>query len=408
MSEGNDQELMQALTLRERLSSLHTKTHTWQYRALTFVKQLSGYRVVRVFRSYSAFSIVASSALMVSASNFAQGQGQESFLFGYIGEAETQEAGGSAKQRFVIDENKKNLALVPLADSGIGVDPEQKEELSLFDVESTSLDNQVMLSQATANISKDPEEEGGGVTLYTVLDGDTMSGIASKMGITVNTILWANDIDNVDAIKPGDQIFILPVAGLNHVVKSGESIEDIAKQYTADKDKIISFNSLPANGEIEAGTSITIPDGRKEEEVKPAKETETGLTRRQYANTTTGLGEVTDISGYRTPSGKAGKGHRFPYGYCTWYVASKRFVPWGGNAGTWLYNAKAQGYSTGKKPVAGSIIVTTENRYYGHVALVEKVSGNTITVSEMNYAGWGKMTRRTLSTNSRVIKGYVY
>jgi surface antigen len=89
-------------------------------------------------------------------------------------------------------------------------------------------------------------------------------------------------------------------------------------------------------------------------------------------------------------------------------VASKRFVPWGGNAGTWLYNAKAQGYSTGKKPVAGSIVVTTENRYYGHVALVEKVSGGSITVSEMNYAGWGKMTRRTLSANSRVIKGYIY
>ncbi len=345
---------------------------------------------------------------MVSASNFAQGQGQESFLFGYIGEAETQEAGGSAKQRFVIDENKKNLALVPLADSAMGVDPEEKEDLSLFDVESTSLDNQVLLSQTTANIAKDPEEEGGGVTLYTVLDGDTMSGIAAKMGITVNTILWANDIDNVDAIKPGDQIFILPVAGLNHVVKSGESIDDIAKQYKADKEKIISFNSLPANGELEAGASITIPDGRKEEEKKPEKETETGLTRRQYANTTTGLGAVTNISGYRTPEGKAGKGHRFPYGYCTWYVASKRFVPWGGNAGTWLYNAKAQGYKTGKSPAVGAIVVTTENRYYGHVALVEKVSGGSITVSDMNYVGWGKVSRRTMPANSRVIKGYIY
>lgn len=345
---------------------------------------------------------------MVSASNFAQGQGQESFLFGYIGEAETQEVGGSAKQRFVIDENKKNLALVPLADSVMGVDPEEKEELSLFDVESTSLDNQVLLSQTTANIAKDPEEEGGGVTLYTVLDGDTMSGIAAKMGITVNTILWANDIDNVDAIKPGDQIFILPVAGLNHIVKSGESIDDIAKQYKADKEKIISFNSLPANGEVEEGASITIPDGRREEEAKPEKETETGLTRRQYANTTTGLGAVNNISGYRTPEGKAGKGHRFPYGYCTWYVASKRFVPWGGNAGTWLYNAKAQGYKTGKSPAVGAIVVTTENRYYGHVALVEKVSGGSITVSDMNYVGWGKVSRRSLPTNSRVIKGYIY
>lgn len=345
---------------------------------------------------------------MVSASNFAQGQTEGSFLFGYIGEEQSVDAEQNAKHRFVIDENKKNLASVPLADSGMGVDPEQKEELSLFDVESAALDNQVMLSSATANITKDPEEEGGGVTLYTVMDGDTMSGIAKKMGITVNTILWANDIDNVDEIKPGDQIFILPVAGLTHTVKSGETIEDIAKQYQADKEKIIAFNSLPANGELETGASITIPDGRKDEEKKPEKDdSSTGLTRRQYANTTTG-GEAKDISGYRTPQGRAGQGHRFPYGYCTWYVASKRYVPWGGNAGTWIYNAKAQGYRTGKKPAVGSIVVTTENRYYGHVALVEKVSGDTITVSDMNYVGWGKVSRRTMSASSRVIKGFIY
>ena len=67
------------------------------------------------------------------------------------------------------------------------------------------------------------------------------------------------------------------------------------------------------------------------------------------------------------------------------------------------------GYKIGKTPAAGSIIVTTENRYYGHVALVEKVNGNgTITVSEMNYEGWGKVDRRTLDAGSRVIKGYIY
>jgi surface antigen len=173
---------------------------------------------------------------------------------------------------------------------------------------------------------------------------------------------------------------------------------------------IISFNSLPANGEVETGASIVIPDGKKEVETKP-EETNTlqnGLTRRQYATSDPVNNEVTDISGTRTPKGKAGAGHRFPYGYCTWFVASKRYVPWGGNAGTWLYNARAQGYKTGKTPTPGSIVVTTENRYYGHVAYVEKVSGGTITVSEMNYTGWGKTSRRTLSTNSRVIKGYIY
>ena len=348
---------------------------------------------------------MASSAILVSASNFAQGQDSSSLLLGYIGEAEVADEAVNQKHRLSAQAAKKeNLALVPLADPSTAVDPDQKDDTSLFDVEALAMENQVMLSAQTADMAKDPEEEGG-VKIYTVATGDTMSGIAQRHGITVNTILWANDIDNVDEIKPGDQIFILPIAGLSHVVKSGETIDSIASQYKADKDKIIAFNSLPANGEIREGDSIIIPDGKKDMP-KPVEAPSEGLERRQYATSTGGT--VTDVSGYKKLEGKGGSGHRFPYGYCTWYVAQKRYVPWGGNAGTWLYNAKSMGYRTGKSPAVGSIVVTTENRYYGHVALVEKVSGGSITVSDMNYVGWGKTSRRTLPANSRVIKGYIY
>jgi LysM repeat protein len=159
----------------------------------------------------------------------------------------------------------------------------------------------------------------------TVLEGDTVSGIAQKHSITTNTILWANDLANVDEIRPGDQIFILPIAGLKHIVAEGDTIESIAKKYKGDKDRIIAFNELPANGRLETGEEIIIPDGSKEIPTPPAS----GgiLDRRQYATSTGGT--ATDISGWRTPEGKAGTGHKFPYGYCTWYVASKRYVPWG-------------------------------------------------------------------------------
>ncbi|MDP2838276.1 MAG: LysM peptidoglycan-binding domain-containing protein [Candidatus Moranbacteria bacterium] len=363
---------------------------------------------MRLFRSYSAFSIVTSSALLVSVSNFTQGKDSESVLFGYIsGEGSSAETSLSPKHRIAAQVSKKqNLSLVPLATVAGTIDPEQKDDTSLFDIQNGSLQNQIMLSsQAGSSIAKDPEEDGG-VKIYTVQAGDTVSGIAAENSITVNTILWANDLDNVDQIKPGDQIFILPVAGLSYAVKSGDTLDSIATTYRAEKDKIIAFNELPANGEIEVGSVIIIPDGRKEEAPKPAN-LDGGLERRQYATSTGGA--ATDISsGFRKLDGKAGTGHRFPYGYCTWYVAQKRYVPWNGNAGTWLYKAKALGYKTGRTPAVGSIVVTTENRFYGHVALVEKVSGGMITVSEMNYVGWGKKNSRTLSGSSRVIKGYIY
>lgn len=388
--------------------ALHTRLHRLQTRVLHFIKEVSGYRVVRIFRNYSAFSIVTSSALLVSVSNFTQGKDSESLLFGYInGDGASAEEALSSKHRIAAQVSKKeNLSLVPLANAPAPIDPEEKTDISLLDIQNATLGNQVLLSTQTgSSIARDPEEDGG-VKIYTVKDGDTLSGIASKNGITVNTVLWANDLDNADQIKPGDQIFILPVAGLSYVVKSGDTLDSIASTYKAEKEKIIAFNELPANGEIEVGDLIIIPDGKKEEAPKPITP-DTGIERRQYATSTGGV--ATDISsGFRKLEGRAGTGHRFPYGYCTWYVAQKRYVPWSGNAGTWLYKAKAMGYKTGRTPAVGSIVVTTENRYYGHVALVEKVSGGTITVSEMNYVGWGKASRRTLSATSRAIKGYIY
>ncbi|HMN19333.1 MAG TPA: LysM peptidoglycan-binding domain-containing protein [Candidatus Moranbacteria bacterium] len=357
-------------------------------------------KLLHILRSYSAVAVVISSALLVSATNVASLKGGRGLIFGRGENAKL--AQSNALRTSAQASKTHDLSMVPLAQANGVIDPQAADE------EETQLlaQGQGLMSAAivASGASRDPEEDGG-VKMYTVQMGDTISSIAAKHKITVNTVLWANDIENVDEIMPGDTIFILPVSGIQHTVKSGDTIENIAAKYKADRDKIIAFNDLPANGALENGATIVIPDGRGQDP-QPAKPKEDGLLdKRQYA---TSSGGAPEVSGGRKLDGKAGTGHRFPYGYCTWYVAQKRYVPWGGNAGTWLYNAKAQGYQTGKAPRAGAIVVTTENRYYGHVALVEKVSGDTITVSEMNYTGWGKTSRRTINIKSRVIKGYIY
>ncbi len=104
-----------------------------------------------------------------------------------------------------------------------------------------------------------------------------------------------------------------------------------------------------------------------------------------------------------------GRNH-FAYGYCTYYVASRRNIPWFGNAGTWLSGARAAGFATGNVPQVGAIIVTSESRF-GHVGIVEAVNNDgTITISEMNYSGFAKITSRTISISYSygAIKGYIY
>ncbi len=382
---------------------LNTQLHLKQRAIASYIKQRRTLKLLHLLRNYSAIAVVVSSALLVSATNVASGKGNGSFLFGYL-DGSSQAAGNTSGKINGQISRKNDLALVPLSKSSSAIDPTAKDEAA----SQSLIKNQGIMSATAASPMKDPEEDGG-VKMYVVQEGDTLGSIATKNKVSVNTILWANDISNADQIKPGDTIFILPVSGIQYTIKSGDTIDTIAAKFKAEKDKIIAFNDLPANGDVEVGKEIVIPDGQGTAPAPVAPSipsTPAGvIAPRQYANTTGGTPEV---SSGNLLSGKAGNGHGFPYGYCTWYVAQKRFVPWSGNAGTWLYHAKAGGYATGRTPKVGAIMVTTENRYYGHVAYVEKVSGDTITVSEMNYAGFAKVSRRTLSASSRAVKGFIY
>ncbi|EKE21326.1 MAG: CHAP protein [uncultured bacterium] len=377
--------------------NFQTELYSLQKKVALFVKMHRTIRLLNLFRKYSALAVVVSSAMLVTATNNVASGGQAgNFLSGQWRNGNRNEVRNDMN---IEVENTKKSQLSPISVASRAVDPEFKED----DLNQITAVGGKIVSAPSSPVLKDPEEDGG-VEVYLVKDGDTVSTIAQKFSITTNTILWANDIENVDEIQPGDKIFILPVAGLTYVVKKGENLDDIAKEYKAEKEKIISFNdSIPANGEIKEGQELVIPGGQKEIPV-PVVESPTVIDRRVYA---TPEGGDPKISGTKKLDGKGGAGHRFPYGYCTWYVAQKRYVPWGGNAGTWLYNAKARGYKTGKAPAVGAIMVSSES-WWGHVAIVESVGKGTITISEMNYKGWAKTSKRVIATNSRVIKGFIY
>jgi surface antigen len=87
------------------------------------------------------------------------------------------------------------------------------------------------------------------------------------------------------------------------------------------------------------------------------------------------------------------------YTYGTYYVANRRDIPrnWG-NARSWLASAKRAGFATGSAPRVGAIAWTSMG-YYGHVAIVEEVSGARVRISEMNYNGWNHVSTRWTSAS---------
>jgi murein DD-endopeptidase MepM/ murein hydrolase activator NlpD len=99
---------------------------------------------------------------------------------------------------------------------------------------------------------------------YEVKGGDTVSTIAEKFGISEDTIRSQNNISG-DTIKVGKSLEILPVSGVLHSVKKGDSVYSIAKKYDTSPQGMVDFpyNTF-ANDEtfeLAVGQVIVVPDG---------------------------------------------------------------------------------------------------------------------------------------------------
>ena len=96
---------------------------------------------------------------------------------------------------------------------------------------------------------------------YAVEEEDTLSSIAEQFNISLNTILWVNDLSSDVKLNAGQELTILPVSGTLHLVRPSDTLSEIAGWYKADADDIVSFNGLASAEEIYAGDLLVIPDG---------------------------------------------------------------------------------------------------------------------------------------------------
>jgi LysM repeat protein len=112
----------------------------------------------------------------------------------------------------------------------------------------------VILGESDIEINRD-------ITEYEVQAGDSLTQIAEDFGVSLNTVLWANDLTKSSTIKPGQKLVILPVTGLVHHVKSGDTISAIAAKYKVGTEDIVGFNELASQDDIFVGDILIVPDG---------------------------------------------------------------------------------------------------------------------------------------------------
>ncbi len=119
---------------------------------------------------------------------------------------------------------------------------------------------------------------GGGVgadnsSYYTVVAGDTLSGIAARLNTSVQALVNANNLSGADTIYAGQVLNVpgmqgsaasgsasAPACGQYYVVQWGDTLSGIAWQSGLGVDTLLQLNNLSGNT-IYAGQSLCLPAG---------------------------------------------------------------------------------------------------------------------------------------------------
>ena len=226
------------------------------------------------------------------------------------------------------------------------------------------------LADVHTTIPSRPRQE---VIKYTVIEGDSVFGIAEKFGLKPETILWGNYyilLDDPHALQPDQELNILPVDGTFHEWQVGEGLNGISQYYGVTPEDIINYpgNNLdPAaigdfsTPNIEPGTWLVVPGGRREYIVWSAP---LGVTRENPASARVlGPGACDPVSG-----GAVGFG-TFVWPSNSHYLSGFDYRPDANHWGLDLAGNDGEGvYATD----AGVVVYAGWNNYgYGNMIMVD-------------------------------------
>lgn len=191
-------------------------------------------------------------------------------------------------------------------------------------MDDSALFSDVGPSGTIADIDSNNNHQGK-VSLYVVHQGDTISQIAKMFGVSVNTIVWANELTRGASLREGQHLVILPIDGVQHTVKKGETLRGIARKYGGDVGEILSFNDLTADQKILIGDVIIIPNGKE-----VAVTTSSGSSK-VSASRSRAISAYPSYDGYYT--------HPVPQGRKTQSIHGYNGVDYGAPTGTPVYAA---------------------------------------------------------------------
>lgn len=308
------------------------------------------------------------------------------------------------KQRGKLARRLMHSGMAVLAGVGVMIAPTIAQEFPGRSVNPWEVNYAPTVLSATNEASPEIEtlvsEKLRDVIRYTVAEGDTVSSIAEKFGVSADTIRWQNNLTK-DKVKVGQVIEILPVSGVSHKVKKSDTVYSIAKYYDTSPQGIVDFpyNTFTNDEtfELAIGRIIVVPDG-----VRPAERQISPRVRQL----TPDAGTVVASGNFVWPAG-GNITQRF-----VWYHKGIDIANSAGpnilaaDAGTVVMAGWPDGYGYGNR-----VLIDHGNGYktlYGHLSQIYVVPGQTVARG----AAIGKMGSSGRSTGEHlhfeIIQGGTY
>lgn len=116
-------------------------------------------------------------------------------------------------------------------------------------------------ANTAAAVGADTDSDGNDdPRTYKVQAGDTLWTISQRFGVEPSLIMLDNEIKDPKSVVPGVRLRILPAKGVEStILKSGESMNDLAARYQIDLGALLDYNQLDTADAAKAGARIVIP-----------------------------------------------------------------------------------------------------------------------------------------------------
>lgn len=211
------------------------------------------------------------------------------------------------------------------------------------------------------------------ISVYEVKKGDTLQTVAKLFNVSVNTIMWANNLTS-KTITKGDTLVILPVTGIKHVVKKGDTIASVAKKYKADEQDIASYNGVSVDAELAINDTVIVPDGEIEI-IQATPKTSKTKAKPRILNSYT----YAAPSGFLTRPVIGGRKSQGIHGHNGVDIAASIGTPVLASASGRVIIARVGGYNGGY----GNMIIISHDKgvqtVYGHLNTIAVTQGQTVT-----------------------------